>query len=86
LHKAAGSFQYGKGRMTLIEVADLRVNAECLQQTPPSYTKDQLLLQAQFWTSAIQLTGDASMDWKIRRVVAVQEEELRPADLDLPGP
>src|SRR5450631_2586779 len=85
LHVIAGPFQYGKRRMTFIEMAHLRLDSESPQQSPTGDPEQQFLLQAQFRSAAIQLAGDAAMDWIVRGVIAVQQVQLYPADLNLPG-
>src|SRR5450631_1969352 len=85
LHVIAGPFQYGKRRMTFIEMAHLRLDSESPQQSPTGDPEQQFLLQAQFRSAAIQLAGDAAMDWIIRGVIAVQQVQLYPTDLNLPS-
>ena len=85
LHETPGAFQYGEGRMPFIQMADFRLDAEGGEQPPSADPEEQFLLEAQFRPAAIQLAGDASMSGEVRRIIAVQQVEFDPADLDLPG-
>ena len=85
LHETAGAFQCGKGRMPLVQMTDLRLDAEHPEQPPSTDAKQQLLRQAQLRTAAIQLAGDASMCGVIRCIIAIEQVKLHPTDLDLPG-
>src|SRR5208283_1950676 len=85
LHETAGTLQNGKGRMTFIQVTDVRLEAECGEQSPTSNPKQQLLLEAQLRSTAIQLTGNPAMSREVRRVIALQQVKFHPTDLDLPG-
>ena len=84
-HEAAGALQHGEGRMPFIQVADFRLDAERAEQPPAADPEEQFLLEAQLRPAAVQLAGDPSMGGEVRRVIAVQQVELHPADLDLPG-
>ena len=72
LHKGVGTFQYGKGRVPLIEMTDFRLNAQRAEQPPAADPQEQLLLETQLRATAIQLAGDASMRRVIRSVVAIE--------------
>ncbi len=65
-----------KRRMALVQVADLRLDAECGQQPPPADSQDDLLHQAQLRPAAVQLTGDPSVRGDVCGIVAVQQVEL----------
>ena len=43
------------------------------------------MLETQLRSAAIQLAGNSSMSGEIRRVIAIQQVKVHPADLDLPG-
>ena len=84
-HETSGSFQNGKGGMSFIEMAHLRLNTQSHEQSPASNAQEQFLLETQFGTAAIQLTGDPSVRRKVGRVIAIQQVQLDATDLDLPG-
>ena len=44
LHETAGAFQHGKGRMPFIQVADFRLDAQCVEQPPSADSQHHLLL------------------------------------------
>ena len=48
LHESAGTFQQGEGRMPFIEMADFRLDAEGIEQSPSAQPEHDLLFQAQF--------------------------------------
>ena len=85
IDEIARTLQDGKCRMSLIQMADLRMDAERAQQPPSAYSEEQLLLEAQLRPAAIQLAGDTAMRRVVGRVVAVEQVESHSADLDLPG-
>src|SRR5664279_4494510 len=84
-HEVAGTFQDGERRVPFIQVTDLRLNPECAEQPPSADPKQQFLLEAQLRPPAIQLAGNASMSGEVRRIIAIQQVKLHPADLELPG-
>ena len=84
-HVGSRSLQHREGCVTFVQVADLRLQAYGSQESPASYSKDELLLQPQVRTAAVQLTGDGAMRRDIRGIVGVQEIQLHSADLHLPG-
>src|ERR1035441_1846264 len=47
LHEVARTFQDGKGRVSFIEVTDLRLESECAEQPPSADPEQQFLLEAQ---------------------------------------
>ena len=85
LHETACAFQHGERRMPFVQVADFRLDAERGEQPPPADPQDHLLHQAQVRPAAVKLAGDAAIRRKVRCIVAVQQVELQPADLGLPG-
>ena len=84
-HEGVRAFQDGERRVPFIQMADLRVDAERAEQPPSADPEEQFLLEAQLRPAAIQLAGDPPMSGGVRRVIAVQQVQLHPADLDLPG-
>src|ERR1035438_4848437 len=46
LHETAGALQHGKGGMALVQVTDIRLDAECGEQSPAADTQQHLLLEA----------------------------------------
>ena len=84
-HESVRAFQDGERRVPFIQMADLRVDAERAEQPPSADPEEQFLLEAQLRPAAIQLAGDPPMSGGVRRVIAVQQVQLHPADLDLPG-
>ena len=85
LHEVAGAFQDGERRVPFIQVTDLRLDPERAEQPPSADPEEQFLLEAQLRPAAIELAGNPAMSGKVRRVIAVQQVKLHPADLDLPG-
>src|ERR1700730_17397949 len=71
--------------MTLVQVAYLGLQAESSQESPTANAEDLLLLQSQVPTASVEFTGNPAMRWDIRRIVRVQQIQLRPANLHLPG-
>ena len=56
------------------------------RKQPPSADPEQhFLLEAQLRPAPVELAGNSSVSGEVRRVVAVQQVELHPTDLDLPG-
>ena len=53
LHERARTLQDGERRVALVEMADLRPDAERAQQTPPANAEDDLLFQTQLQPAAI---------------------------------
>ena len=85
IHESPGSFQNGERRMPFIQVADFRLDAERMKQSPSADSQHQFLLESQFRPAPIKLAGNASVSRKVRQVVGVQEVKLHSANLDLPG-
>jgi hypothetical protein len=71
--------------MSLIQVADLRLEADRRKQLPSTNPEQQLLLEAQLRATAVQLAGNAAVRGVIRRVIAVQQVKLHSTDLYLPN-
>src|SRR3984893_12355447 len=85
LHETAGTFQHGKGRMPFIQMTDLRPDAERIEQSPAADPEKQFLLEAQLRPATIELASNRSVCGEVRGVIAVQQEKLHSADLDLPS-
>ena len=85
LHETPRAFQHGERRMPFIQVADFRLDAERGEQPPSTDPKHQLLHEAQIRPAAVKLAGNPPIRRKVRRIIAVQQVELQPADLNLPG-
>lgn len=43
LHEAAGPLEHGEGRVTLVQMTDLRLQTERAQQAPADDSEDELL-------------------------------------------
>src|SRR5664280_1910302 len=84
-HEVSGTFQDGERRVPFIQVTDFRLESEGAEQPPSADSEKQFLLEAQLRPAAIQFAGNASMSGKVRRILAIQQVKLYPADLDLPG-
>ena len=85
VHERAGAFQHGERRVSFIQVTDLRREAQRAQQPPAADPEQHFLLEPQFRPAPIQLAGYSPMNGEVRRVIAVQQVQLHPADLGLPG-
>ena len=84
-HETASALENGEGRVPLVQVTDLGLQAERAEQAPSADPEQQFLLQAQLRAAAVELAGDAAMRGIIRGVVAVEQIELHATDLNLPG-
>ena len=71
--------------MSFIQVTDFRFDSERAEQPPSANSEQQFLLEAEFGAAAIQFAGDATISRKVRRIIAVQQIKLHPANLYLPG-
>ena len=71
--------------MPFVQMADLGADTERAQQSPPADPEYEFLHQAQLRPTAVELTGDALVKGRVRRIVAIQEVELHPSHLHLPG-
>ena len=85
LHETVCSFQHGKGRMPFVQMTHLRLEAERAEQPPAADPEHHLLLQPQLRSAPVQLAGDPAMRREVPRVVAVEQVEVDPTDLGLPG-
>ena len=85
LHETAGAFQHGKGRVPFIQMTDFRLDAQRNKQSPAADPEQQLLLQSQLRTTAVQLARNPTMRGEVCGVVAVQQVQLDSADLNLPA-
>ena len=70
--------------MALVQVADLRFDAERPQYPPAPDAEDEFLLQPGLWAPAIELAGDASVDGAVHEVVCVEQVQRHPSRADLP--
>ena len=61
LHEASGALQQSEGGVPFVEMADIRLDPKCGEQSPAADPKHHLLLQAQFRVAAIKLAGDPPM-------------------------
>ena len=59
VHEGPGSFQDGERRMPFIQVADLRLDAERVEQSPSADPQHDLLLETQLRPAPVELAGDA---------------------------
>ena len=84
-HETAGALQHGEGRMPFVEMTDFRLNAKRSKQPPSANPEQHSCFRRNSGPASVQLAGNPSMRGKIRRVIAVQQVKLHPADLDLPG-
>ena len=84
-HEVAGAFEHGEGRVPFVQVTDLGLQAERAEQPPAADPEEQLLLKAQFRSASVEFAGDPAMGGEVRRIVAIQQIQLHPAHLDLPG-
>ena len=84
-HEIAGAFQHRQRRVPLVEVTHFRVDAKGVQQAPAADAEENFLLQAQLRPAAVQFAGKSAVHGEIRRVVAIEQVKLHPADLHLPG-
>src|SRR5665213_1122232 len=53
LHETVGAFQYRKGRMTFVQVTNIRFDAECREQSPTANPQQHFLLEAQLRSATI---------------------------------
>ena len=86
LHEAPGALEHGKGRVPLVQMADLGLEAKRAQEAPPGDPEDELLPEAKLGAAAVELAGDAARRRRIGRIVAVEQVEREASDLHLPGP
>ena len=82
-HEVAGAFEYGKCRVTFIQMTHFRFDPESTKQTPSAYPKQDFLLETQFGPTAVELACDSPVNGEIRGVVTVQEVKLQPAKLNI---
>src|ERR1039457_4264166 len=84
-HETASALKQSEGRVPFVEVAHFRFDAECIEQSPATQPKYDLLLQAQLGITTVQLTGDAAVNGDVGCVVRVQKVEPLSTYLNLPG-
>ncbi len=82
-HECARALEYGKGRVTLIQMADLWLKTHSPEQSPSAQPEHQLLRQPQFLPAAVKFAGDAAMDRRVSRIVASRADR---ASRDRPAP
>ena len=71
--------------MSFVQVADFRLDAECDKQAPAADPEQHFLLETQFRATAVKFARDPAIRGEVRGVVAVEQVEFYPANLDLPG-
>jgi hypothetical protein len=84
LHVAAGALQGGEGRMALVEMTDLRLDAQRSQHPPASDAQDEFLLQPHLGAAAVQFAGDAPVGGSVHEVVGVEQVEHHSSGPHLP--
>src|SRR6185312_10098055 len=84
VHETPRSLQRGERRMSFVEVTYLRFDAQRCEQSPASDAEHHLLQQSQLRSATIKLARDSTVRRIVRRIVAVEQVEGRPAYLDLP--
>src|SRR6266446_1853655 len=67
-------------------MADVGVNTHHVQHPPPANAEHDLLFQAQLAVTTIELSGDAPVCRRVRRVVRIHQVQSRTSDLYLPYP
>ena len=60
-HETSGAFQYGKSRVAFVQMAHFRPQAKRSEQSPTGNPAQQLLFQALFRSTAVDLAGNAAM-------------------------
>ena len=80
-HETPGALQHGERRVPFIQVTDLRLEPERAEQPPSADPEQHFLLEAQFRPAPIELAGNPPMSREVRRVIAVQQVKLHPANL-----
>src|SRR5215469_769204 len=86
LHEIVRSFDHGKRRMSLIQMADLGFQPEPPQQPPAANSQDQLLLEAKFRPTAVKFAGNTTHRGRIGGIVTVEQVEPYPTDVGQPRP
>ena len=66
-----GALQHGDGRMALVEMADIDLDAQAFQQPPTSDSGHDFLNQALLLAAAMVLVGNTTVDCSIERIDAV---------------
>ena len=72
-HVAPRPLEDGKGGVALVQMADLRLDAERSQYPPAADAEDELLLQPHLRATTVELAGDASVDGAVQEVVRVEQ-------------
>src|SRR3974377_1116399 len=80
-HVSPRSFQYRERRMAFIEVAHLGFYSKRSQEPPPSNPQHHFLLQTKFRATAVEFSGNATESGNVRRIVRIEEKQVRPAHL-----
>src|ERR1017187_2402809 len=84
-HEIPGTFQDGECGVAFIQMADLRLDPECAEQSPSADPEEQFLLEAQIRPAPVEFAGNPPINWEVRRIIAVQQVKLYSTDQDLPG-
>jgi hypothetical protein len=84
LHERARPLEHGEGGVALVQMVDLRLEAEGVDEARAADAQHDLLHQAHLAAAAVQLSGDAAVDRAVQRFFAVQQVQGRAADLRLP--
>ena len=75
-HIGPSAFKHRECCVTLVQVTDLRREAQSSQQTPSANAEDDLLLQTHLGVSTIKLTGDSAVCRGVGKVVGVEKIQL----------
>ena len=86
LHVLASPLQHGERGVPLVQVADVRGDAEQAQQAPAEHPEQQLLLETQLGPAAVQLAGDGPDVRRVGGVVGVEQVQPASSHLHFPGP
>ena len=68
--------------MSLVQVTHVDIQPEGFQRPPAADPEYDLLHQARLAVAGIELGGDAAIERRIERVVAVEQVERHAADVD----
>src|ERR1039458_1845713 len=84
-HEISRSLQHDESGMPLVEVANFGLNPESAKKPPSTEPQYQFLIDPQLRSPAVQFVGNSTIDGIIRCVVTIQQVEVQPAHLHLPG-
>ena len=85
LHEVPRSFEYGERSVTFIEMANLGLLSERAQQAPSPDPQHDLLGDPHLGSAAIEFACNASIRWRVCRVIGVEQIEMYTPYPDLPG-